>query len=176
MRVYDQAIGRRYHQKVELTRGSNKMQILIIDSHAVVRLGVKQTLGEALGSCEFGEAHDGLGALGLALRRTWDLVVLAIELDGRSGLEVLTELKRASPKRRVLVFTGHAKIHYAMRALKAGADGYVTKDSALEELVIGVRRVLAGGRYVSSALAGEMALDLSRAASDPSTKNFPTAN
>lgn len=148
-------------------RGANAMRILIVDRHAVVRRGVKQTLGEAFGSCEFGEAHDGLEALGLALRRKWDLVVLAIELDGRSGLEVLAELKRASPKRRVLVFTRHAKIHYALRALKAGADGYVTRDSALEELVAAVQRVLAGGRYVSSTLAREMALDLSTRAERP---------
>jgi len=137
------------------------MRILIIDGHAVVRRGIKQTLGEAFGSCEFGEAHDGPEALGLAQRRRWDLVVLAIELDGRSGLEVLAELKRASPKCRVLVFTRHAKIHYAMRALKADADAYVTRDSALEELVAAVQRVLAGSRYVSSTLAREMAIDLS---------------
>ena len=138
------------------------MKILIADDHAIVRRGVKETLLEEFGKVTFGEAGNGGEALELAGKQRWDLVLLDINMPGRSGIEVLGELKKSHPKLPVLVLTMSPEAEYARRAFKGGAVGYVSKQSASTELVGAVRKVLAGGRYITPALAEALAADLGR--------------
>lgn len=130
--------------------------ILIIDDHEVVRDGVKRILDEALGVVAFGEATTAPEAVKLVREQKWDVVVLDLSLGGRSGLEVLKELKQIRPGLPVLILSMHSEEQYARRAFKAGAAGYVTKDSPRAELVKAVGRVIEGGRYVSPGLAEKL--------------------
>jgi len=133
------------------------MKILIIDDHAMVRKGLRHCLADEFHRAEFGEARNAQEALARVWKDKWDVVVLDITLPGRGGLEVLGELKKARPKLPVLVLSMHPEDQFAVRVLKAGASGYMTKESAAEELVGAVKKVLAGGRYVSPSLAEKMA-------------------
>jgi DNA-binding NarL/FixJ family response regulator len=133
------------------------MRILIADDHAVVRQGLKQILAEAFKRASFGEAANSQQALDRVWKEHWDIVVLDLTMPGRSGLEVLKEIKQAHPKLPVLILSMHPEDQFAVRLLKAGASGYMTKESAPEELVGAVRKAIAGGRYVSPALAEKMA-------------------
>lgn len=142
-------------------------RILIIDAHEVVREGLKRILEEQSGAIVVGEAGVYTEAIKLARERDWDVAVLALALDGRGGLEVLKELKRIRSKMPVLVFTMYSESHYARRAFKAGAAGYITKDSPRGELVKAIDKVIAGGRYVSAALAETLSADLARDADRP---------
>lgn len=143
------------------------LRILIVDDHEVVRDGVKKIFGELHRAAVFGEAGSGAEALALARAANWDVVLLDLSLGGRSGFEVLRELKQARPRLPVLVLSMHSEEQYARRAFKAGAAGYVTKDSPREELVAAVKRVAAGGRYVSPALAERLVVDLERGTEGP---------
>jgi two-component system, NarL family, invasion response regulator UvrY len=134
------------------------MRILIADDHAVVRQGMKQILAGAFKRSVFGEAANSQEALDRVWKEQWDIVVLDLTMPGRSGLEVLKEIKRARPKLPVLILSMHPEDQFAVRLLKAGASGYLTKESAPEELVGAVNKAVAGGRYVSSALAEKLAL------------------
>jgi DNA-binding NarL/FixJ family response regulator len=129
------------------------MRVLIADDHAVVRRGLKQILLDEYGALEVGEAGDAHETLRLAREEPWDIVVLDISMPGRSGLEVLKELKQTRPRLPVLILTTHPEEQYAVRVLKAGAAGYMTKESAPEHLVEAVRKVTAGGRYITPTLA-----------------------
>lgn len=129
------------------------MKVLIADDHTVVRRGLRQILAEEFTRLEVGEARDAREALRLARDDDWDLVVLDISMPGRSGVEVLKELKQARPRTPVLILTGHPEEQYAIRVLRAGAAGYMTKESAPEHLIAAVRKVTGGGRYVSPAVA-----------------------
>jgi DNA-binding NarL/FixJ family response regulator len=133
------------------------MKILITDDHAVVRQGLKQILLEEFTRAEFGEATNAQEAIERVWKENWDVVVLDITMPGRSGLEVLKEIKKSRPKLPVLVLSMHPEDQFAVRILKIGASGYMTKESAPNELVGAVRKVMAGGRYVSPALAEKMA-------------------
>src|SRR5437773_2528052 len=133
------------------------MKILIVDDHAMVRQGLRHILADELRRAEFGEARNAQEALNRVWKDKWDVVVLDITMPGRSGLEVLREIKRSKPKLPVLVLSMHPEDQFAVRILKSGASGYMTKESAPEELVGAVKKVLGGGRYVSSALAEKMA-------------------
>jgi DNA-binding NarL/FixJ family response regulator len=133
------------------------MKILITDDHAVVRQGLKQILLEEFTRAEFGEATNAQEAIERVWKENWDVVVLDITMPGRSGLEVLKEIKKSKPKLPVLVLSMHPEDQFAIRLLKIGASGYMTKESAPNELVGAVRKVIAGGRYVSPALAEKMA-------------------
>jgi len=133
------------------------MRILIADDHAVVRQGLKQILATAFKRASFGEAATSQEALECVWKQTWDIVILDLTMPGRSGLEVLTEIKQAYPTLPVLILSMHPEDQFAVRLLKAGASGYMTKESAPEELVGAVRKAIAGGRYVSPALAEKMA-------------------
>jgi DNA-binding NarL/FixJ family response regulator len=133
------------------------MKILITDDHAVVRQGLKQILLEEFTRAEFGEATNAQEAIDRVWKENWDVVVLDITMPGRSGLEVLKEIKKCRPKLPVLVLSMHPEDQFAVRILKIGASGYMTKESAPNELVGAVRKVMAGGRYVSSSLAEKMA-------------------
>ncbi|MGH7946529.1 MAG: response regulator [Opitutaceae bacterium] len=133
------------------------MKILITDDHAVVRQGLKQILLEEFTRAEFGEATNAQEAIDRVWKEHWDVVVLDITMPGRSGLEVLKEIKKSRPKLPVLVLSMHPEDQFAVRILKIGASGYMTKESAPNELVGAVRKVIAGGRYVSPSLAEKMA-------------------
>jgi DNA-binding NarL/FixJ family response regulator len=133
------------------------MRILIADDHAVVRHGLKQILADDFPKAEYGEARNGQDALNRVWKERWDVVILDITMPGRGGLEILKEIKKARPKLPVLVLSMHPEDQFAVRVLKAGASGYMTKESAPEELVGAIRKVLAGGRHISASLAEIMA-------------------
>ena len=143
------------------------MKILITEDHAVVREGLKLILADHFKKAVFGEARTATEALALVWKEKWDVVLLDITLPGRSGLEVLKEIKRARPKLPVLILSMHPEDQFAVRMLKAGAAGYLTKESAGEELVGAIKKVIGGGRYVSPALGERMAsyltIDLKKA-------------
>jgi two-component system, NarL family, invasion response regulator UvrY len=136
------------------------MRILIADDHEVVRQGVRQILVDEFDRITFGEAVNAAELLARAGQQKWDLVLLDISMPGRSGLEALAELKRQQPKVAVLVLSMFAEREYALRALKSGAAGYLTKQSLGRDLVAAVKKVLQGGRYISPALAELLAADL----------------
>lgn len=131
-----------------------------MDDHAVVRRGLRQILADEFQRADFGEARNAQEALARVWKEKWDVVVLDISMPGRSGLEVLRGIKNAKAKVPVLVLSMHPEDQFAMRVLKEGASGYMNKESAPEELVRAVQKLLAGGRYVSPSLAEKMALYL----------------
>src|SRR5512138_2634916 len=137
------------------------MKILLADDHAVVRHGLKQILADDFRRASFGEARNAQEALNRVWKENWDVVVLDITMPGRSGLEVLREIKKSKPRLPVLVLSMHPEGQFAVRVLKRGASGYMTKESAPEELVGAIKKVLAGGRYVSPSLAEKLANYLS---------------
>lgn len=133
------------------------MKILVTDDHAIVRQGIKQILADAFKRATFGEASNATEALDKVWKEPWDLVVLDVTMPGRSGLEVLKEIKQTRPNIPVIMLSMHPEDQFAVRLLKAGASGYMTKESAPEELVGAARKAMAGGRYVSPTLAEKMA-------------------
>jgi DNA-binding NarL/FixJ family response regulator len=143
------------------------MRILIADDHAILRRGLIEILTREFKNAIYGEAESAEQTLTQVQGHAWDLVILDVTMPGRSGVDVLGDLKRIRPNLPVLVLSMHPEDQYGKRVLKAGAAGYMNKDSAPEELIKAVRRVLAGGRYVSPALAEVLALDLSRGADQP---------
>jgi two-component system, NarL family, invasion response regulator UvrY len=145
-------------------------RILLADDHDVVRQGLKQILMESIPATSFGEASNGQEALRRARTEPWDVVVLDISLPDRSGLDVLKELRREFPALPVLVLSMHPEEQFAVRVLSAGAAGYVTKKTAAQELVAAVKKVLAGGRYVSASVAERLVVAVGvprRSAADP---------
>ena len=128
-------------------------KILIIDDHEVLRDGVKRVFDRQPDPVSFGEASTVQEALQLAREQDWDIVILDISLGDRSGLEVLKELKQIRPRLPVLILSMHSEEQFARRAFKAGASGYITKDSPRAELVKAVNKVISGGRYLSAAFA-----------------------
>lgn len=131
--------------------------ILVADDHAVVRRGLRQVIAEECGGVVVEEASTGQGALDAVRRQNWAVVVLDINLPDKNGLEVLKDLKAMRPDLPVLILSHHAEAEYAARAFKAGAAGYLTKESASEELAVAIHKVLAGGRYVSPSFAEQLA-------------------
>ncbi len=139
------------------------MRILLADDHAVVRRGLRELLAEEFHGAEFGEAANAVQAVKLlqAPGRRWDVVVLDVNMGpGRSGLEALKDIRRLHPALPVLIMSMHSEDQFAVRALKAGAAGYLTKETAPEELVKAIRKILAGGRYVSATLAEKLVFGL----------------
>lgn len=136
------------------------IRALVVDDHAVVRHGVMHILSEELEGAVLGEAGSADEALRLVFQGHWDVVVLDITMPGRSGLEVLQDIKRERPNLPVLILSMHPEDQMATRVLKAGAAGYVTKDGNPVELIEAVRIVLRGGRYVSPTVAERLVLDL----------------
>ncbi len=137
-------------------------RILLADDHAVLREGLKGILAKAIPGAEFGEAGDGAEVMALVTRETWDAVILDLTLPGRSGLDVLKEIKRLFPALPVLILTMHPEKEYAVRAFRAGAAGYVLKREASQELIAAVRKALTGGRYVPTSLAESLAFEIGR--------------
>ena len=133
------------------------MRVLCVDDHAIFRQGVKQILLQHDRQTKIGEAATSEAAMQLVRESRWDVVILDLSLPDRSGLQLLTELKREQPELPVLILSMHADDEYALRALRTGASGYVTKESAPEELVTAVQKVTRGGRYMTPALAEKVA-------------------
>jgi DNA-binding NarL/FixJ family response regulator len=129
------------------------MRILIADDHPIFRAGLKETLAKDPEVESIGEADDGHKTLELARKKRWDAVVLDIMMPGRDGLEVLQELRRERPKLPVLILSAHPEDQLALRLLKAGAAGYLTKQKAPEVLLTAIRKVVSGGKYINESLA-----------------------
>jgi two-component system invasion response regulator UvrY len=143
------------------------MRVLIADDHAVFRRGLKETIGESFPKVTFGEAKTAQETVECVRRQDWEIVILDISMPGKSGLDILDDVRRLRPKLPVLFLSMHPEEQYARRALKSGAAGYLTKDSIPEELKEAVRRILTGGRYVSATLAERLAFDLRKGADTP---------
>jgi DNA-binding NarL/FixJ family response regulator len=139
---------------------STHINILIADDHAVVRQGLKQLLADTHGMVVRGEASNDQEVLEKVRTGDWNVVILDISMPGRGGLDVLKEIKRERPGLPVLVFSMYAEDQYAERVLRAGGSGYVTKDCTMDELIRAIRKVCAGGKYVSPQLAEKFAFDL----------------
>jgi two-component system invasion response regulator UvrY len=137
------------------------MNILIADDHPIVRHGLRQFLGNHPNHKVVAEATNGVETLEAAKKVEWDLAIVDFTMPGRSGLELVTELKKAYPSRPVLVLSIHSEQLHATSVLKAGASGYITKESAPQELEAAIRKVAAGGRYVSPALGELLATEIS---------------
>lgn len=133
--------------------------VILADDHTLVREGLRRLLEQAGDICVEGEAGNGAAALTLLAERDWDLLVLDMSMPGRDGVELIRQIKHDYPRVPILVLTMHGEQQYAIRAIKAGASGYLTKDSAADELVQAVRKVAVGGRYLSQALAENIAFE-----------------
>ena len=135
------------------------IRVLLADDHAIVRAGLKEILADTGDMTVAGEAGSGPEVLALVRARDYDVVVLDMSMPGRSGIELIKQLKSEKPKMRILVLSMHSEAQYAVRAVKAGASGYLTKDSATDQLVAAIRRIAAGGAYFSSETAQRLVLD-----------------
>lgn len=143
------------------------IRILVADDHAVVRNGLKQIVSDTPDMVVAAEASNGQEALNKALEDDYDIVLLDITMPDRSGLDILKEIKSQKPELPVLILSIHPEEQYAVRALKAGAAGYLTKESAPEELIRAMRRVSGGGKYVTSSLAEKLASFLKTSTEEP---------
>lgn len=142
-------------------------RLLIVDDHPLVRRGIVEVLAEAFPGGIIGEASDGAQALQAVYDGAWDLVVLDLSLPGRTGLDVLKEIRGARPRLPILILSTYPERQFATRALRAGASGYLNKGSPPEVLLSAVRKVLAGGKFVSASLGESLAADLDRDFSKP---------
>ncbi len=132
------------------------MRVLIADDHAVFRHGLKDILVRHFPDARFGEAETAQAALKLAWKRSWDIMLLDVRMPGRSGLEILKEVKHARPKLPVLILSAYPEDQYALRVLQAGAAGYLTKITATAELIQAVEKVLAGQAYIPPTITGAL--------------------
>jgi DNA-binding NarL/FixJ family response regulator len=148
------------------------IRILVADDHAVVREGVKRIVADTSDLVVAAEASQSQEVLSKVAARTCDVVLPDISMPGRSGLEILQQLKRAHPALPVLVFSVHPENQYALRVFKAGASGYLTKDSIPEELVTAIRKVVRGGHYVSPSLAEHLVLEVTTGSDKPPHANL----
>ena len=135
-------------------------KVLVADDHAVVREGIKRIIEETADMVVAGEAVNGWEVLEKARGGDYDVVVLDISMPGKNGMEILKELKRECPGVPVLILSMHSEEQYALRALRAGASGYVTKESAPDELIEALEKVLRGSKYITSTLAERLVLDI----------------
>lgn len=133
------------------------INVLVADDHTLVREGLKGILAETTDITVGGEASNGRDVVTKISEHDYDVVILDISMPGRSGLDVLKDLKSLKPNLPVLILSMHPEEHYAVRALKSGASGYLTKDVASEELVQAVRKIHTGGKYVTASLAEKLA-------------------
>ncbi|PKO83605.1 MAG: DNA-binding response regulator [Betaproteobacteria bacterium HGW-Betaproteobacteria-11] len=140
----------------------DKIHVLIADDHAIVRQGLRQILSETEDLVVAGEADDGTEALQLARQQAWNVFLLDVSMPNRNGIDTLKQLKKEFPRLPVLILSMHPEEQYAVRALKAGASGYLTKQSAPEQLVTAIRQVAGGRKYVSPAVAQQLVAALSK--------------
>lgn len=133
------------------------MKFLIIDDHAIVRKGLSQLLKEEFAAAEIAEAGDSQEVYDKVRAGIWDVILLDISMPGRNGMDILKQIRADGIKAPVLMLSMHPEDQYALRALKAGASGFLNKDTANEELIAAVHKVLAGRKYISAALAEKLA-------------------
>lgn len=138
------------------------IRVLITDDHAVVRKGLTEILARELDGAVCDEAETAEQAIAKVRGQQWDIMILDIAMPGRSGMDVLRDIRLECRSLPILIFSMHAEDQYARRMLKAGARGYVTKESPLDELLTAIKRVLSGGYYVSPGLAEKLASDLGK--------------
>ena len=143
------------------------IKILIADDHPVVRKGLKEIIEEIPDMAVHGEASNGQETLEKVGKSDFDIVVLDISMPGISGLDILKQLKSEKPELSILVLSMYPEEQYAVRVLRAGASGYLTKESAPEELIAAIRKASKGGKYISSSLAEKLAFDLETDAERP---------
>ena len=136
------------------------IRVLIADDHTLVRKGLKQILLDTKDIETVDEARDGKETINKVSKKKYDLVLLDISLPGRSGIDVLKQLKCIKPKLPVLILSMHPEEQYAVRSLRAGAAGYLTKESAPDELLNAIRRIANGGKYITPSLAEKLAGDI----------------
>ncbi len=141
-------------------------RVLLVDDHEVVRAGIRSVLEDRLSTLAVTEASNGDAALA-ALAAPFDVVILDLSMPGRSGIDLLAEIKHRYPALPVLIMSLHAEEQFAVRALRAGAAGYVMKSCASEQLVAAFEKVVKGGRYVSEALAERLATQVGGGTSTP---------
>jgi DNA-binding NarL/FixJ family response regulator len=133
------------------------MNILIADDHAIVRKGLVQLLREEFHFAEITEAANSADVLDKAKGKIWDVILLDISMPGRNGLDVLKQLRADGVKAPVLMLSMHPEDQYALRVLKAGASGFLNKDSATDDLIAAVHKVLSGKKYITASLAEKLA-------------------
>src|SRR5215210_6064562 len=143
------------------------MRILIADDHAVIRRGLKQILLDEYPAAEIEEVGDAEAAIKKSIMGNWDVIISDLSMPGRSGLDLVQHIKQNFPRLPVLILSIHPEEQYAIRALKAGAAGYLNKEAAPEELVMAVQRVLQGRKYISASIAEKMADELDNNFSKP---------
>lgn len=142
-------------------------RFLIADDHQIVRKGLRQLLEDGHPGCQCGEAADGEEALQAVYEHDWDLAVLDVNMPGRSGIETLAEIKKIKPTLPVLILSMYSESEYALRALKAGASGYIQKSAVTDELLDAVAKALDGGRYITATQADLLASDIFRSSDKP---------
>jgi DNA-binding NarL/FixJ family response regulator len=142
------------------------IRVLLADDHVIVRAGLRELLADTGDVLVAGEAGNGQEVLASIRKEDYDVLVLDMSMPGRSGIELIRQLKSEKPRLRILVLSMHGEAQYAVRAIRAGASGYLTKDSATEQLVAAIRRIAAGGAYVSPETAERLALDFNRPAEE----------
>jgi DNA-binding NarL/FixJ family response regulator len=145
----------------------NIIKILVVDDHSIVREGLKQILADNLEMVVAGEASSGQEAIQKVRAGSYDMVVMDISLPDRNGLEVLEQVKISYPKLPILILSMHAEEQYATRAFKAGASGYLTKESASDQLIFAIQKVAQGGKYVSPSLAEKLVFELVKDSQKP---------
>ena len=133
------------------------IRALIVDDHEIVRRGLKEVFGDEFSELETGEAENSRTALELITTQDWDIVLLDINIPGRNGLEVLSDIKRLRPQTPVFILSAYPEEEFAIRSFKLGASAYLNKGRAAEELRAAVKKVLSGGRYVTASLAEKLA-------------------
>ncbi len=143
------------------------MQILIADDHAIVRRGLKQILDEEPGLAVVSEAQNGQEVLEMSRHQSWDLVILDINLPDRNGLDILNELHYTFPNVPILILSMYPEDQYALRVLKAGASGYLNKQSAPEELIKAIKKIRGGGKYFSEAVLDMLVSSMDRRQAKP---------
>ncbi len=136
---------------------SKTIRVFVIDDHAIVREGVKQILAETSDMICTGDADNGHEAIRLARKGEFDILLLDLSMPERGGIEILKQIRKEAPEIKVLVLSMHKEDQYAVRTLKAGASGYLNKQSAPDELVVAIREVLVGRKYISKELAQALA-------------------
>ncbi|MBI4850536.1 MAG: response regulator transcription factor [Acidobacteria bacterium] len=143
------------------------IKILVVDDHSIVREGLKQILADNTEMIVAGEASTAQEALQKVRAGNFDMVIMDISLPDRNGLEVLEQIKSFLPKLPILILSMHAEEQYATRAFKAGASGYLTKESASEQLILAIQKVAQGGKYVSPSLAEKLVFELVKDSQKP---------
>ncbi len=143
------------------------MHILIADDHAVVRRGLKEILADALPDADFTEVENGDEVVGNLGKSHTAMLVLDINMPGRSGMDVLRDVKQMYPRLPVIILSCQPEDQYAVRCLRAGAAAYINKESASEELAIAAKKILGGGRYVSASLAEKLVANLDESSDKP---------